>query len=307
MSAARPTLEFFDDPAAFLVAADGFLAAHPVLVTVVSTVTERCARGEIARGPAPRWWVIVREHDEVVAVGMRTAPGGESPPYLTAMSDDAALALAGALASRGESVTQVNGALPACLVVAQETARWSGGTVRIIEHTRLHRLDELREPPRPGGRCRAATPEDVATCLDWWEAFEVDAAAQAGRPVHAALEPQDADLMLARIERGGVLLWEDDQGEVVHLTAANRPSYGVVRVGPVYTPAEQRGRGYASAAVAEVAAAARRAGHDVCLFTDQANPVSNRIYAAIGFVPVVDMAHVEIVRGAGRLTTPGPA
>lgn len=30
-------------------------------------------------------------------------------------------------------------------------------------------------------------------------------------------------------------------------------------------------------------------------FTDQASPVSNKIHAAIGFVPVVDMAHMEIV------------
>ncbi|MBU1802227.1 MAG: GNAT family N-acetyltransferase, partial [Actinobacteria bacterium] len=161
--------------------------------------------------------------------------------------------------------------------------------------TRLHLLEELREPPRPAGRPRLAQPADLETCLAWWAAFEVDAAEQAGRPAVAPLEPQDADLMQTRFDRGGVLLWEDDEGRVVHLTAANRPAYGVVRVGPVYTPADQRGRGYGSAGVAAVAAAAQRDGHEVCLFTDQANPVSNKIYAALGFVPVVDMAHMEIV------------
>ncbi len=81
---------------------------------------------------------------------------------------------------------------------------------------------------------------------------------------------------------------------MVHLTGVNLPAYGVVRVGPVYTPPEQRGRGYASATVAAVSAAAQRDGHRVCLFTDQANPVSNRIYAALGFVPVVDTAYFKI-------------
>jgi hypothetical protein len=33
----------------------------------------------------------------------------------------------------------------------------------------------------------------------------------------------------------------------------------------------------------------------VCLFTDQANPTSNKIYAALGYRPVVDMANLVIV------------
>ncbi|CAN5119087.1 GNAT family N-acetyltransferase [soil metagenome] len=296
MHTTAPALEFFEDPAVFLTASDAFLAADPVLVTVVSTVTRRCLAGEVATGSEPRWWVTVRDAGgDVVAVGMRTAPGGASPPYLTAMSEDAARALARALVERGEVITQVNGALPACLVVAEETARLTGGEPRIIEHTRLHLLGTLRAPAPVTGRLRSATPEDLDVCLAWWEAFEVDAAAQSGRaPGHGPLEPQDAETMLARIDGGRIALWEDDRGQVVHLTAANLPAYGVVRVGPVYTPGEQRGRGYASATVAAVAGAAQRAGHQVCLFTDQENPVSNRIYAALGFEPVVDMAHVEI-------------
>ena len=66
------------------------------------------------------------------------------------------------------------------------------------------------------------------------------------------LEPPEEATLLPRIEQGRVWLWEDEHGEPVHLTAANPPAYGVARIGPVYTPREQRGRGYASAAVAEV-------------------------------------------------------
>jgi predicted GNAT family acetyltransferase len=69
----------------------------------------------------------------------------------------------------------------------------------------------------------------------------------------------------------------------------------VSRIGPVYTPPEQRGRGWASNAVAEVSRRRQAEGTQVCLFTDQANPTSNGIYAALGFVPVVDMANMVIV------------
>ena len=35
-------------------------------------------------------------------------------------------------------------------------------------------------------------------------------------------------------------------------------------------------------------------GARACLFTDQANPTSNRIYQALGYQPVVDMANLLI-------------
>ena len=69
----------------------------------------------------------------------------------------------------------------------------------------------------------------------------------------------------------------------MHLTGANPPSFGVARVGPVYTPPEQRRKGYASAAVAEVSQRFLDAGARVCLYTDQANPTSNGIYQALGY------------------------
>jgi predicted GNAT family acetyltransferase len=80
----------------------------------------------------------------------------------------------------------------------------------------------------------------------------------------------------------------------VHVTAASRPSYGVSRIGPVYTPKEHRGRGIASAAVAEVSKLLLASGERACLFTDQANPTSNKIYEAIGYSRVVDMANLHV-------------
>ncbi|MCY7374290.1 MAG: hypothetical protein LH461_11440, partial [Spirochaetaceae bacterium] len=95
---------------------------------------------------------------------------------------------------------------------------------------------------------------------------------------------------------GQLWFWVDEAGERVHLTGANPPSFGVARLGPVYTPPAQRGRGWASNAVAEVSRRIQAEGARICLFTDQANPTSNAIYAALGYRPVVDMANLVIVR-----------
>ena len=68
-----------------------------------------------------------------------------------------------------------------------------------------------------------------------------------------------------------------------------RPVAGVARIGPVYTPDDDRGHGYGSAVTAAAARTALAAGsRDVVLFTDVANPVPNAIYRRLGFVPRAD-------------------
>ena len=69
---------------------------------------------------------------------------------------------------------------------------------------------------------------------------------------------------------------------------------GVVRLGPVYTPPEQRRHGYAGTAVAEISRRALAAGARACmLLTDLANPTSNKIYAEVGFQRFADWEEYE--------------
>ncbi|MFN8562638.1 MAG: GNAT family N-acetyltransferase [Anaerolineae bacterium] len=62
-----------------------------------------------------------------------------------------------------------------------------------------------------------------------------------------------------------------------------------MRIGPVYTPPELRGRGYASGCVAGMSQILLDTGRQFCfLFTDLRNPTSNHIYQVIGYEPVCD-------------------
>ena len=64
-----------------------------------------------------------------------------------------------------------------------------------------------------------------------------------------------------------------------------------IRIGGVYTPPDERRRGYATALVAEVSRIKLAEGKALCfLFTDLANPTSNSIYQKIGYRPVCDFA-----------------
>jgi len=292
-------LEFFDDPGAFLSAATELLAARPVESTVMATVTERLRSERAAGLPDPTgfplWWLLVRDGGgSVVGAAMRTAPFGNHPAYLLGMPATAARDLARVLHDRGEELAGVNGALPAAEVCAAETAALTGATVRVAEHTRLHVLDVLREPVPPAGRARHARAAEVDQVVAWYGAFGRDAAEQAGRSGAHPGPEEDRDSMLRQIADGTVWVWEDETGTVVHLTAANRPMFGVSRIGPVYTPKEHRGRGYAAATVAAVSRTLVAEGAQVCLFTEQANPVSNALYERLGYRPLVDQANLVI-------------
>jgi GNAT superfamily N-acetyltransferase len=291
-------LQFCSDPAEFLAAAGEHLASDPVVSTVVTTFAHR-AVSQLAEGisqPERNWWLVVRDHSgAVLGAGMRTATFFPYPPFLLPMPNEAAVALGQVLHERGEEVRGINGALPAVGLCAAELARLGGGRVEVAQHTRLHELGELARPAAVPGGLVVATEEDVELVEEWFAAFSGDADEQAGRPRgSSAHEVPDRAQMMRRLRAGRVWFWVDEAGERVHLTGANPPAFGVARVAPVYTPPGQRGRGWASNAVAEVSRRIRAEGVRVCLFTDQANPTSNKIYAALGYRPVVDMANLII-------------
>lgn len=295
------SLEFLASPSAFLAEAGEHLAQDSVLSTVVATMAHRGAAVEQRGGDLPPddWWLVARSvgadvAGEVVGVAMRSAPFAPRPLFVLPMPQEAAVALAHALHARGEEVLALNGALPATQVCADELARLASRKATVAVHSRLHQLQSVVPPRVPAGDLRPATYADLPLALAWYAAFFVDADQQAGRPVgtHAAEVPPP-DEMLRRIASGDLWIWEVD-GTPVHLSALNPPSFGAARIGPVFTPPEHRGRGYAGATVAALAQIALDAGAAPCLFTDQANPVSNALYARIGFTPVVDMANLVL-------------
>ena len=178
-------LTFHDDPSAFLDDAGDHLAADPVVSTVVASVAQRAARGEVSRGVGPRWWLVAREGGQVTGVAMRSVPGAPYPLYVLPMPDDAAVSLARTLHGRGEEVLAVNGALPSARIVAEETARLTGRRARVDEHTRLHLLDDARRAGRRAGVGCAPPRWRTSTCA--WPGSRPSSTTRRCRPAARAV------------------------------------------------------------------------------------------------------------------------
>jgi hypothetical protein len=146
---------------------------------------------------------------------------------------------------------------------------------------RIYEATEVIARPPVGGAMRAAGEQDRELVLDWLRAFMLE--------VIPEDSPEDAAGFLERNAAdpaGRLVLWDDG----VSIAGCGGPTPRGIRVGPVYTPPELRGRGYASALTAELTGQLLAGGRDFCfLFTDLANPVSNSIYARIGYRPVTDV------------------
>ena len=184
----------------------------------------------------------------------------------------------------------IPGACEAAL--AEAWAARTGAKPRILERDRLYRLAELLEPdPRPAGHARLAEGRDIPVVgrflAEFWTAV--------GRSA-----PQDAAMTArriaaARIAEGNFLLWVDETGEPVSAAGTTPVVAGTGRIGPVYTPAHLRGRGYAGGVTA---AAGRvlleRGAEQVLLYADLANPTSNALYRRIGYRPVSDRVRVAL-------------
>ncbi len=295
-------LQFFTDPAEFLAVASPVLAADPVIGSVVATISERAVRERADGVPEPdwpRWWAVITDGGAVIGVAMRTAPRPPYPMFVLPMPDAAARLLATTLRDRGEHPGGCNGALPAARILAEESVRLWGGSSEVEQHSRLFECRAVTRPAAVPGTLRQAEAADFELVLDWHDAFHREAAEQAGREPGLDLGP-DADGVRRGIAAGKVWLFVDPDGSPVHLSGVNPPAFGVSRIGPVYTPKPHRGRGIASHVVAELTARGLAAGTRMCLFTDQANPVSNKVYEAIGYRPVVDMANLIITDDLGQ-------
>ena len=271
------------DARAFLELAGPLLAGNEARNNLILGISGSLAVAP-DRFPEQRYWVVT-DNDDAVAAAMQT------PPFnlllATPRDGDALEALAGGI--EGE-LPGVVGCHPE---VEDFTRLWSAShpiEPHTLRNQGVYALERVQPvPPAPGGR-RAATHADRDLLLAWMIAFGEEVLEESDPGRQEAAEGVDYRL---RSGEGGFELWEDG-GQVVSLSGWGGPTPNGLRVGPVYTPPELRGRGYATALVAGLSQTLLDGGRSfVFLYTDLANPTSNAIYERIGYVRVAESAMIE--------------
>jgi predicted GNAT family acetyltransferase len=285
----------FEDVAAFYRQAEPFLLAHEaehnLMLGLCATLVQN--PGEYESAP---YLAVVTEGETTLAAALRTPPHNL---ILSLIPEEADAVTALDLIARDTHA--LYGALPGVIgpsaMSGAFATRWqalTGQPYHVGMQERIYRLDTVIPVAGVPGRFRRATEADRALLVRWLPAFHREALGER--------EPLDAerwlDNALASPVRG-VYLWEDG-GAAVALAAHGGHTPHSMRVGPVYTPPEERRKGYASACVAALSQQLLDEGCRFCtLFTDLSNPTSNHIYQAVGYQPVCDVDVYEIDLSAG--------
>ena len=268
----------FDDPGAFSRRAAAFLLAHEAEHNLIFGV---CAQlqADPARFPSLPYLATVEREGAVAAAALLTPPHNlvlsrtEWLDGLTLLVDD--------LRARGIAPPGVIGPQ---MVSRAFAAAWQGATNQRYEPglaMRIYQLDRVIPVTGVPGELRPATVADRDLLIAWMEAF-----------THETIAEGDAAAIVDRRLRdpiSALSLW-CVESTPVSMAGQSGPTPHGIRINAVYTPPPLRRKGYASACVAALSQGLLDSGYRFCfLFTDLANPTSNRIYRAIGYEPVADV------------------
>jgi GNAT superfamily N-acetyltransferase len=268
-------VERFEEAATFRDLVGPFLLQHESANNLIVGVTETAVtRPDIYEGFTG--WAVI-DDDEVVAVAAQTSP--HNLILAEAVSEQAVRLLA----RETGDLPGVIGTRPWIDLFIEERPEAAGRTMS----QGIFELDEVVQPKPAPGLSRPATTHHRETLAEWVAAFQIEAAGLA--------TPRDSERIVdLRLEgppeRFGFWVHEVDDTPVA-MTGNTGPTPNGIRIGPVYTPPEHRGKGYASNLVATQSQWLLDSGRRFCfLYTDLANPISNSIYQRIGYRQVAESA-----------------
>jgi len=270
----------FEDVHLFYAEAEAYLVAHEAHHNLLLGLCARLVEQPEDYTEQPPYFAVVRDQGQIVAAALMTPPRNL---LLARTRLDGALGWIASDLQGFSAPSGVLGAKPDSLMFARAWQERTGQPYRLATAECVYELDRVVPPQLVPGRLREVTAADRDFLVDWFHAFSREALHEDDR--------EGSERSVDRRLRSALtsdFFWED--GEPVSLAAVFRGTPTGARIGPVYTPPEYRGRGYASACVAAASQRMLDEGRRFCfLFTDLSNPTSNHIYQEIGYRPVVDM------------------
>jgi len=242
-------MKFFSDAGQFLERVQPFLLKREAEHCLILGLLDELRSGE-ELGAEPPLMASVEERGEVAGVALMTPPRNL---VLSWTAGDSTLdTIARELHAAGVVIPGVNGSADIAQKFVSRWSELSGCSYRVQMAQRIYQLRLVTNESRAAGRLREPTLSDEALLREWRAAFSMD-------------------------------------GSAVSMAGYSGRTPNGIRVAWVYTPPENRGKGFAGACVAALSQKLLDDGRRFCfLYTDLANPISNHIYQKMGYEPVID-------------------
>jgi predicted GNAT family acetyltransferase len=260
----------YSSAAEFLAATKDFRRLDPVRTGLITSIATSVATG--SRTYEDYFWWSVSQNDRVVGLAIRTVPYGY---VFSPMNAVAAEALYSFISVEDSSADEFAGPK----VVSDYLVQISGKAVSESEGELIYECRNLI-PATSVGEIRTAEESDFNLIFVWMKAFMAT----------TGLRMYDLEGVVRNALSAGRYYLQMLEGAPVsmggHSDIQVFDGFSIGRVGPIYTPDEFRKKGYASALTSEITATLISRGALPTLYTQAANPTSNKIYQEIGYTLV---------------------
>lgn len=268
-------VQFTQDAKEFMKLCGDMLMQNEVEHNLILSIAQATMRYQAKGDKTSTQFMVVTDEGEPVMAAAQTA--GRSI-VLSRETLPAAEKLAEALVEKG---VKIPGAVGPSDVASSFTNRWTeltGARIADCLDQIMYALKNVLFPPSVDGEFGKAKESEHAVITAWIENFGHDALLKADKITITEASKKAENL----INTGAIAVWRVNGKPVSQ--AAVTGTENVARINIVFTPEDQRGKGYASAVVAHLSQQLLEQGKKLCcLYADARNPVSNSIYRKIGY------------------------
>ncbi|SDN42850.1 hypothetical protein SAMN04488137_4444 [Fictibacillus solisalsi] len=226
-------------------------------------------------------------------------PSSHNPPFLCCVKEDKDMRLAALMTPPGplqlygeeagiEAVVHklINEdwgiarlSAPAALAhaFAEKWLQQTGNTYRVMSSMKLYGTDHISFSSGSIGELRQATSQDREMTARWLYEMGME---------NRSLLTKNEALVMAKemIEKKSIFFWKNEKSEPSSMAALTRQTPNTITINMVYTPKEQRRKGYAKACVANLSQWLLETDITYCtLYADGSNVAANELYTSIGY------------------------
>ncbi|MBK5350047.1 GNAT family N-acetyltransferase [Bacillus sp. TH44] len=224
---------------------------------------------------------VAKQEEEIAAVFLQTE---EKKQIIVATFEISAVAIK----ELAKELTKVYPNIPGLIgnkkivqKLAEEIAVLENKKTNVAMEQGIYELKQVKKKWNGDGIFREVSSDELTLIEQWIYQFCEDVKL----PTTKEEAKQTAHTLITNHRLFGL----EVDGKIVSVAAKTRPTTNNITVNFVYTPKEARKKGYASSCVAALSQRMLDEGYKTTtLYTDLANPTSNKIYQEIGYEKMME-------------------
>lgn len=229
----------------------------------------------------PIFMGVAKQEEEIAAVFLQTEEKKQIIVATSEMTEEDIVELAKKLAKVYPNIPGLIGSKKIVQRLAEEIAVLENKKTTVAMEQGVYALQQVKKKWTEEGVFREINSDELPLIEKWIYQFCED--------VKLPTTKEEAEQTAHTLITNHRLFGLEVDGKLVSVAAKTRPTTNNITVNFVYTPKEARKKGYASSCVAALSQRMLDEGYKTTtLYTDLANPTSNKIYQEIGYEQIAE-------------------